>query len=106
MTTEPEGVSAMSAELEPGCVCRIWCRSDMGGQMINGKKYPAPDHADGCPAQKRERFVRVEYGRTACVIEPHECDAMRGDLVADHYTFTDVFLTRDQFEQMEEFQGF
>jgi hypothetical protein len=74
--------------------------------MIDGKKYPAPNHADGCPAQKRERFVRVEYDRASCVIEPHEVEAMRGDLIADRYTFTDVFLTRDQFERMEEFAGF
>ena len=74
--------------------------------MIDGKRYPGPDHANGCPAQLRERFVRVDYHGHGCVIEPHEVDAMREDLVADQYVFTDVMLTRDQFDRMEEFQGF
>ena len=35
------------------CICRSWCRSDLGGQVIDGKRYPGPNHADGCPAQVR-----------------------------------------------------
>ena len=52
------------------CICHSWCRSDLGGVVIDGKRYPGPNHADGCPAQVRERFVRVEYDGNTCVIEP------------------------------------
>ncbi len=88
------------------CVCRQWCRSDLNGQVIDGRRYPGPDHADGCPAQVRERFVRVEYHGHSCVIEPREVESMRGDLASDDYAFTDVMLTRDQFDRMAEFKGF
>lgn len=88
------------------CICRSFCRSDLGGQVINGRRYPGPNHADGCPAQVRERFVRVEYQGHSCVIEPRDVDAMKEDLWADDYSFTNVMLTRDQFERMDEFQGF
>lgn len=88
------------------CICRQWCRSDLGGQIIGGKRYPGPNHADGCPAQVRERFVRVEFQGHSCVIEPHEVDTLRQDLCSDQYTFTDVMLTREQFERMDDFQGF
>jgi hypothetical protein len=73
---------------------------------VDGRRYPGPEHADGCPAQVRERFVRVEWHGNSWVIEPREVAYMREDLCADEYTFTDVMLTRDQFERMDEFQGF
>ena len=97
----------MTNQLEPGaCICRSFCRSDLGGVMIDGKRYPGPNHADGCPAQVRERFVRVEYHGHSCVIEPRDVAAMREDQCADAYTFPDEMLTRDQFDRMDEFQGF
>ena len=96
----------MKTAKNEGCICRSWCRSDLYSVVIAGKLYPGPDHADGCPSQKRERFVRVEYEGRSCVIEAHEVEAMRKDLVSDQYTFTDVMLTRDQFDRMDEFQGF
>ena len=106
-TTTPAEVGPVERPLEPGaCICRLWCRSDLGGVMIDGRRYPGPEHADGCPAQVRERFVRVEFSGHSCVIEPRDVPAMREDLCADQYTFTDVMLTREQFERMDEFQGF
>lgn len=105
-TAKPLAVGSTNP-LEPGvCHCRSFCRSDINGVMINGRRYPAPDHADGCPAQVREQFVRVEYHGHSCVIEPRDVDAMREDLCADDYIFTDVMLTRDQFDLIEDFAGF
>lgn len=96
----------MNNQNETACTCKSWCRADLCGQMINGHKYPAPNHADGCPAQVRERFIRVSYGNASCVVEPHEADTFSEDLLSDKYTFTEVMLTRDQFERMDEFTGF
>ena len=99
-------LSASTALLKPvKCICRQWCRSDLGGQTIDGKRYPAPNHADGCPAQKREAFTVLTLDWSRCVMEPHEAAAMQAD-EPDTYTATTVMLTRDQFERMDEFQGF
>lgn len=107
MSQSNAGAVASTDQLEPGaCICRMWCRSDLGGVMTDGRRYPGPEHADGCPAQVRERFVRVRWGGAECVIEPHERPSWLEDECADEYTFTDVMLTRDQFERMHEFQGF
>jgi len=93
---------------EGECICRWWCRSDLWGQMIDGRKYPAPDHADGCPAQKREPFTVLEYEGTRVTMEPHEAAQMVSDGLESgiNYNQSTVHLTRDQFERMDEFAGF
>jgi len=102
----PPAVVLSTAQLKPGaCICRQWCRSDLGGQTIDGKQYPAPNHADGCPAQIREAFTVLTLDWAHCVMEPHEADAWQA-AEPDTYTATTVMLTRDQFERMAEFQGF
>lgn len=73
--------------------------------MIDGQLYPYPDHADGCPAQVKERFVRVQFDGASCVVEPNEAEAWSKETGAG-VVLTDVMLTRDQFERMPEFQGF
>lgn len=84
------------------CNCMTWCRD---WQETKGGKYPPADHAPGCEDYKTERFSRVEYDGTACVMEPAEADAMVAES-DEQYTVTPVFLTRDQFERMGEFHGF
>lgn len=90
------------------CLCRVWCRSDLWGQMIDGHKYPAPNHADGCPAQKRELFTVLEYEGTRVTMEPKEAEAMVAEGMESGISYIErtVMLTRDQFERMDEFQGF
>lgn len=86
------------------CNCKEWCRD---WRETEGGKYPKSDHAPGCEDYKTERFVRVEYDGTACVMEPAEAQAMvddAGEGIA--YILSDVFLTRDQFDRMGEFAGF
>ena len=96
------------SDLQPKCICRSFCRSDLGGVMIDGHRYPAPDHADGCPAQKREPFTVVDYEGTRVTMEPHEAEQMIEDGLSEgiSYIKRTILLTRDQFEQMAEFQGF
>lgn len=84
------------------CNCKDWCRD---WQETKGGKYPAADHAPGCEDYKTERFARVEHEGTACVMEPAEAEAMVAES-DEQYTVTPVFLTRDQFERMGEFNGF
>lgn len=90
------------------CVCRDWCRSDLWGQMIDGRKYPPPNHADGCPAQKREPFTMLEYDGSRVAMEPHEAEQIIADAKESdvNYTTSTVYLTREQFERMDEFTGF
>jgi hypothetical protein len=105
-TSEPLGL-ASTAELEPGaCICRTWCRSDLGGVVIDGRRYPGPNHADGCPAQVREPFTMLEYDGGRVVMEPHEAAQMQDDAPPNYYTASTVMLTRDQFNRMPEFPGF
>jgi hypothetical protein len=99
----------ISDGLDPGaCICRQWCRSDLGGQMIDGHRYPGPAHADGCPAQKREPFTVVDYEGTRVTMEPREAEAMiaEGMEAGISYIERTVLLTRDQFERMDEFARF
>lgn len=99
----------LSDQLEPGaCICRMWCRSDLGGVMIDGHRYPGPEHGDGCPAQVREPFTVLDYEGTRVTMEPHEAEQMVADGLAQGISYIErtVMLTRDQFERMEEFQGF
>lgn len=91
---------------DQACICRSWCRSDGMFEWIDGRRYPGPNHADGCPAQVRERFVRVLFDGSECVIEPRNVADFQAEDCADQYTFVDVMLTRDQFERMDEFAGF
>lgn len=53
---------------------------------------------------KIERFVRVSYDGSWCVMEPKEALEMVKD--SDEYKTMNVFMTRDQFNALPEFTGF
>lgn len=84
------------------CNCLTMCR-DLRETM--GGKYPPSTHSPMCEDYVTEEFARVEYDGTACVMELHEAFDLLGDERAE-YAITSVWLTRDQFENMAEFQGF
>jgi len=90
------------------CVCHSFCRSDLGGVLIDGHRYPPPNHADGCPAQKREPFTVLDYQGTRVTMEPREAEQMVAEGMDNGISYIErtVLLTRDQFERMEEFAGF
>lgn len=110
MTTEatPREVGS-HAGLEPGaCICRTWCRTDGMFKMIDGHRYPGPNHADGCPAQVREPFTVLDYEGTRVTMERREAEQIVADGMEQGISYIErtVYLTRDQFERMDEFQGF
>jgi hypothetical protein len=80
------------------CNCQTWCRIPIN------TKYPQPLHHQDCEDYKLERFVRVVYDGTPCVVEPGDVEALIG--ASEGYEISDVMLTRDQFERMPEFDGF
>lgn len=84
------------------CNCKTWCR-DWSETM--GGKYPKSEHAPGCEDYKTEPFVRLEFDGSSCTMEPADAEVMIS--VSDvEYKQSTVMLTRDQFENMEEFSGF
>lgn len=85
------------------CNCLTMCRiPDI--ETDNGR-WPMPRHSPACEDYKPERFVRVAHGGSGCVMEP---DGV-ADMIADggeEYETEDVFLTRDQYDALPEFDGF
>ena len=79
---------------------RLWEETQDG-------KYPASDHAPSCEDFKTERFVRVGYDGTWCVMEPGEAFQMIEDSEQpEDYEVEYISLTRDQFEKLADFTGF
>lgn len=84
------------------CNCQSWCRT---WDETQGFKYPASNHAPGCNLYRPEPFTVLEYDGACVTMEPHEAKQMQDD-APGMYAASTVMLTRDQFERMEEFQGF
>lgn len=85
------------------CNCGTWARLPYIGTYDG--KYPPPLHHPDCEDYKAERFVRVMYDGSWCVMEPDDAADMTADSEGGYQT-EDVFITRDQFERMPEFNGF
>jgi hypothetical protein len=64
---------------------------------------------DGLPfdaaGNKRERYVRVIYEGTTCVVPPKDVPAATAVYPTD-YTLQDVYLSPQEFERLPEFGGF
>lgn len=84
------------------CNCSGMVRT---GEETQGGKYPPSDHAPGCEDFHTERFIRVEHDGTFCVMEPADAEEYLHDS-DEEYAVSDVWLTRDQFEKLPEFEGF
>lgn len=87
------------------CLCKEnnWCRDLSDG--THGGKYPISDHHPACDEYRLEEFTILEHDGVRCIMEKHEADEVvrEGD---EEYTVSSVLLTRDQFENIPEFQGF
>lgn len=86
------------------CRCKEnhWVRN--AGLEIGVGKLPLSDHHPHCPAFKLEEFARVTFDGMSCVVEKADVGLIMG---GDHgYTATPVFMTRDQFENLAEFEGY
>lgn len=86
------------------CECINW-RWDIGSKYPPG--VPFPNHHPNCPHYQPIRFQEFR-GLGCCVI-----DTPRGisDILLnwdweDDFSVTDIWLTQDQVDQMEEFTGF
>lgn len=91
---------------EQNCICKSWVRLDGLSEIIDGREYPAPDHANGCPAQQRQLYKRVMYDGTSCIIEPNGVADMLNGADPSDYEITDIMLTPEQVARMPEFEGF
>jgi len=87
------------------CLCKEnnWCRA---WEETQDGKYPPSEHAPGCDEYKTEKFIRITFDGSSCTIEPRELKDWLGDEDEDAYIIEDIFLTRDQYENLPEFQGF
>lgn len=70
----------------------------------NGK-YPPSIHHANCREYRQIRYVRVFLDDcNPLIITPQELSTM--EFGEDDYYITDVYMTKDQFEKIPEFQGF
>lgn len=72
---------------------------------LQGSNIPASLHAPTCEDYVTEKFTRVAFDGTSCIMEPHEAASMI-EHAEDEYRVEMVLLTRDQFDRLPEFQGF
>ena len=75
----------------------------------NGR-WPMPDHLESCPQYKRIRYVRVKFDSSWFVMDAGDEADYRKDINLygdpDEYKYENIYLTKDQFEKLPEFQGF
>jgi len=90
-------------QLQPCCqdFCRDWHETKNGA-------LPASNHSPNCPNYKVDKFFRVTVkGKKspACIFET-EAEAKDFRETPEEYDVTIIEMTRDQFEHLDEFQGF
>lgn len=82
--------------------CRDWRETQRG-------LLPPSEHSPGCPNFRQERFAKITYCTgTSCIMEwPSKAEWT--DLSVDDEdeppTLEEIWMTRDQFERLEEFAG-
>jgi hypothetical protein len=75
---------------------RTWAET-MGGLL------PPSEHSPGCKNYHQERFALLDYDGAICVVE---WDARLEYLAEDEPpSVSEIMMTRDQYERMEDFQG-
>lgn len=91
------------------CSCKEhnWCRT---WEETKDGKYPPSEHAPGCEEYKPQKYIRLGYDGTYCVMTLDDAmdylDEIKYNEDADEYTYEEIYLTKDQFEKLPEFQGF
>jgi len=86
------------------CECKEnnWCRT---WEETCGGVYPPSEHAPECDEYKLEEFTVLERDGSRCVMETAEAKrAIEED--GYEYKVSTVMLTRDQYENMNDFKGF
>lgn len=64
-------------------------------------KFPPSNHHPKCEEYKQEKFIRISLDGASAIFEESEA----AEFTDSEYKKEDIFLTRDQFEKMEEFAG-
>jgi len=91
------------------CSCKEnhWCRTFE--ETLDGK-YPISEHAPGCEEYRQQKYIRLEYDGTYCIMTPDDAmdymDDCEYEKDAGEYKYEEIYLTQDQFEKLPEFQGF
>jgi len=88
------------------CNCQNWCRVP-GGEGY-ASSLPVSEHHPGCEDYKLERFTRITYSTGAsCIVEAS--DVGLNDIVVDDGDEWPIvepcWMTRDQYDKLEEFDG-
>jgi len=83
-------------------MCRLW--EEMAGGFL-----PASNHSPQCENYTTETFFEITPAGThgpVCIVEtqPSVNDMLDGN--PSGYDVTEIQLTRDQFEHLQEFEGF
>lgn len=85
----------MNSEIKPSCNCKTWAR-------IPTDNLPMSEHNPRCEHYKLERFLKVTFEGNYLIIESHDAH----DYNDEGMVHEDIFMTRDQFERLPEFDGF
>lgn len=66
-----------------------------------GGKLPIANHSPACEDYKLEKFIKISLDGAAAIFEESEA----AEFTDPEYKKEDVFLTRDQFDKLDEFAG-
>lgn len=85
------------------CNCRTFVRD---AQVENkGQKLPMSEHHPNCNEYKLEAYAKVTHDGTSCIMQINEAVAMVAES-QEAYEMCNVYMTRDQFEKLPEFEGY
>lgn len=79
---------------------RIW--NEMSGP--NGLRLPPSDHSPACKNYEVKSFLKVSHQGSGFICEKDELSSL--ELDDEEYRFEEVKMTQDQFDKLEEFEGF
>lgn len=85
------------------CECKEnnWCRLF---EETQGGKYPPSEHAPGCSEYILDEFMLISLDGKGCVVPKNEY--FPEDYEEDEYIISEIKLTRDQYDNLKEFEGF
>lgn len=55
---------------------------------------------------KLERFIKLEHDGTYCIVEPRDAEMILADDNETPYDVSNVYMTREDFLNLPEFEGF
>ena len=90
------------------CNCQTVCR--LPDIETEDWRWPMSDHAPCCEEYKLIKYRRISYEGSFFIATVQDAEDFMKDAQeheeSNDYVHEDVYLTRDQFEKLEEFTGF